>query len=84
MPPMWSYKDNVLSRLEDAARPKSPEQEPGTASYHTPKKTYKPIFRASIFPAKRLETEADVDAYVEQMRKQLLAYMKGSDGIELK
>ena len=84
MPPMWSYKDNVLSRLEDAALPKSPEQEQGTANYHTPKKTYKPIFRASIFPARRLETEADVNAYVEQMRKQLLAYMKGSDGIELK
>ena len=84
MPPMWSYKDNVLSRLEDAARPKPPAPAPGPAPSPTPKKTYKPIFRASIFPAKRLETEADVDAYVEQMRKQLLAYMKGSDGIELK
>ena len=84
MPPMWSYKDNVLSRLEDAARPKPPAPAPGPSPSPTPKKTYKPIFRASIFPAKRLETEADVDAYVEQMRKQLLAYMKGSDGIELK
>ena len=84
MPPMWSYKDNVLSRLEDAARPKPPAPAPGPSPSPTTKKTYKPIFRASIFPAKRLETEADVDAYVEQMRKQLLAYMKGSDGIELK
>ena len=84
MPPMWSYKDNVLSRLEDAARPKPPAPTPGPSPSPTPKKTYKPIFRASIFPAKRLETEAYVDAYVEQMRKQLLAYMKGSDGIELK
>ena len=84
MPPMWSYKDNVVSRLEDAARPKPPAPAPGPAPAPTPKKTYKPIFRASIFPAKRLETEADVNAYVEQMRKQLLAYMKGSDGIELK
>ncbi len=82
MPPMWSYTDSVLSSLEDAARPKPPA--PGTASAPTPKKTYKPIYRQSIFPAKRLESEDEINAYVEQMRKQLLAYMKGSDGIDLK
>ena len=49
-----------------------------------PKKMIKSIYRQSIFPAKRLESESDIDAYVEQMRKQLLAYMKGSDGIDLK
>lgn len=31
-----------------------------------------------------LEHLSEIDAYVEQMRKQLLAYMKGSDGIDLK
>ena len=35
-------------------------------------------------PPKRLMSEADINAYVEQMRSQLLAYMKGSDGIDLK
>ena len=49
-----------------------------------PKKLIKAIYRQSIFPAKRLESEEDVNAYVEQMRSQLLAYMKGSDGIDLK
>ena len=84
MPPMWTYKDDTLRRIEGIVTPKpapTPNPNPGSVKL---KKMIKPIYRQSIFPAKRLESEDEINAYVEQMRKQLLAYMKGSDGIDLK
>lgn len=84
MPPMWTYKDDTLRRIEGIVTPKpapTPNPNPGPVKL---KKMIKPIYRQSIFPAKRLESEDEINAYVEQMRKQLLAYMKGSDGIDLK
>ena len=84
MPPMWTYKDDTLRRMEGIVTPKptpTPNPTPGPVK---PKKMIKSIYRQSIFPAKRLESEDEINAYVEQMRKQLLAYMKGSDGIDLK
>lgn len=84
MPPMWTYKDDTLHRIEGIIAPKpTPAPNPNPAPVK-PKKLIKPIYRQSIFPAKRLESEDEINAYVEQMRKQLLAYMKGSDGIDLK
>jgi len=85
MPPMWTYKDDTLRHLEAVTRPEPPKPvDPKPDNTPKPKKMIKSIYRQSIFPAKRLESESDIDAYVEQMRKQLLAYMKGSDGIDLK
>ena len=85
MPPMWTYKDDALRHLEAVTRPEPPKKpDPKPNDPPKPKKMIKSIYRQSIFPAKRLESESDIDAYVEQMRKQLLAYMKGSDGIDLK
>lgn len=84
MPPMWMYKDDTLRRIEGIVTPKptpTPNPPPGPVK---PKKMIKSIYRQSIFPAKRLESEDEINAYVELMRKQLLAYMKGSDGIDLK
>lgn len=48
-----------------------------------PNKVYRSIHKAS-FPAPTLESEADVDSYVENIRKLLLRMMKGQDGIKLK
>ena len=48
-----------------------------------PKKIIKAYNRSIVFPAKQLETEADVDAYVEQVRAQLKQLTKGCDGIKL-
>lgn len=78
MPPMWTYKDETLQRIEVIVAPK-PNPDPVK-----PKKLIKSIYRQSIFPARRLESEEEINAYVEQMRQQLLSYMKGSDGIDLK
>ena len=45
---------------------------------------YKPIFRQSLLKAARLESDAEIDAYVDKLRDQLKTLLKGSDGIELK
>lgn len=86
MPPMWTYKDDTLRHLEAVTRPEPPKSVTPSKPNDPPKpkKMIKSIYRQSIFPAKRLESEDEINAYVEQMRKQLLAYMKGSDGIDLK
>ena len=84
MPPMWTYKDDTLRLLEALTKPVPPTPPVSPSDPPKPKKLIKAIYRQSIFPAKRLMSEADINAYVEQMRTQLLAYMKGSDGIDLK
>ena len=84
--PMWNYRDDTVSKIEHALMPpKSVEskhwEEPVTPPV---KKTYKPIFRQSLLKATTLETEEDIDAYVDKLRDQLKALIKGVDGIELK
>ena len=37
-----------------------------------------------VFPAKRLESESDIDAYVEKVREQLKILLRNCDGIQLK
>ena len=84
MPPMWTYKDDTLHHIESATRVSAPPRVEPVSGPAKPKKLIKAIYRQSIFPAKRLESEEDINAYVEQMRTQLLAYLKGSDGVDLK
>ena len=43
----------------------------------------KKIARQQMFPAKVLKSEEDIDAYVENIRKQMKQYMQGSDGIQI-
>lgn len=55
----------------------------GTEKPSQPKKIIKSLNRQVVFPAKRLESESDVDEYVEKMRTQLKQLMKNCDGIQL-
>ena len=86
--PMWNYRDETVSKIESAMKPPAPvEPRPTTTPINpTPAKTktYKPIFRQSLLKATTLESEADIDAYVDKLRDQLKTLIKGSDGIELK
>ena len=77
---MWGYRDNALSEIEAAQKTEVP------AAPVTPKptKNYKQVYRQSLLKATRLENNADIDAYVENIRGQLKAFLKGTDGIELK
>ena len=47
------------------------------------KKVIKTIHRQAMFPAKTLESEAEIDAYVEKIREQMKRLLNGCDGIRL-
>lgn len=84
IPPMLQYKDVTMEKLEVAKQPpRTPEQNAGTTQPHAPKKVYKAINRFVVFPAKQLESEEDVDQYVEKIRAQLKQLLQGCDGIKL-
>jgi hypothetical protein len=88
--PMWNYRDDAVTRI--AAIKKPQEQTKPTAEKEAAQdktkisqpKNYKPIFRQSLLKSARLESEADIDAYVDKLREQLKVLLKGTDGIELK
>ena len=85
IPPMLQYKDTACEKLENLKRPIEPPKpatptKPGPAA---PKKIIKAYNRSIVFPAKQLETEADVDAYLDKVRDQLKQLLKGCDGIRL-
>ena len=97
IPPMLQYKDTSVDRLEVLLAPPAPPKPPvnvvreGGSTYGPssttppqPKKIIKPYNRQVIFPAKRLESEADIDTYVEKIRDQLKQLLKNCDGIQLK
>lgn len=83
--PMWNYRDETVSKIEVSKRPPKPvDPKPVDPVKPVAKKTYKPIFRQSLLKAARLESDAEIDAYVDKLRDQLKTLLKGSDGIELK
>ena len=89
MPYIIQEKDNACYRIEKQTKPvPKPVTPHPTEGVEDPQKPYaKKIIkynRRIVFPAKLLETEADVDAYVEIVRGQLKMYLKNCDGIELK
>lgn len=89
VPPMLQHKDDACAKIEAMSQPKPPTpvvppKPGGQTPPPAPKKIIKALQRGIVFPAKRLETEAEIDNYVEQMRGQLKQLLKGCDGIQLK
>ncbi|RJV95618.1 BREX system P-loop protein BrxC [Subdoligranulum sp. AF14-43] len=86
VPQIWSYKDDICDRIETAKQPPKPveKKQPDTPANPAPKKVIKNVYRQMAFPAKTLESQEDIDAYVERMRTYLTAMMKDCDGITLK
>ena len=83
--PMWNYRDDAISKIETSKQPPKPVDPPKKADDKpVVKKTYKPIFRQSLLKAARLESDDEIDAYVDKLRDQLKTLLKGSDGIDLK
>lgn len=87
IPPMWQYKDSTCERIESLLKPVEPKQtsivKETSNGYGEVKKVIKAYHRQTIFPTKTLETEADIDAYVETVRSHLKQLMKNCDGIKL-
>lgn len=85
VPPMLNYKDEAVAKLEWLNKPHKPQPpKPGDPSKPvSPKKIIKAFNRQIVFPAKQLESEAEIDDYVEKIRQQLKSLMKNCDGIRL-
>lgn len=84
IPPMLEYKDETCNEIEIKTRPAPTKPIPSPVGKSSPKKIIKSFNRQVVFSAKRLESEADIDVYVEKVRSQLKELMKNCDGIELK
>ena len=91
VPQMLQYKDEACTKIEVMLTPPEPKHEvpkpvinSGIKQPQQPKKFIKPYQRGIVFPSKTLESEEEIDAYVEQVRKQLKQLLKGCDGIQLK
>ena len=69
IPQMWSYKDDTVSRIE--------------AVLNEGDQVIKTIYRQTMFPAKTLKSEEEIDAYVEKIRTNMKQLLKGCDGIKL-
>lgn len=84
--PMCNYKDDTVDRIESALKPVvvSPPVKTGGGDTTPPKKkVIKAYNRQVVFQAKTLESEADIDAYVEKIRSQLKQLLSNCDGIKL-
>ena len=77
-----SYKDDTISRMEAMSRP-APMQ-PTPPAPGAKKKVYKPVMRQLLFPAKKLENQADIDEYVAKVKEDLEKLIEGCDGVEIK
>ena len=89
VPQMWGYKDDTVDKIDSIVHPKTPvtptvkPKEGGVVTPPAPKKVIKNVYRQAAFPSKTLESQEDIDAYVERMRAYLTAMMKDCDGIKL-
>ena len=84
--PMWSYKDQATLSIEAFMKPRAVEPVklmPGGESPAPKKEIIKKVARQQMFPARVLKTDDEIDAYVENIRKQMKHYLQGSDGIQI-
>lgn len=84
--PMWNHKDQATMAIEAAMKPKVTSPAKPVAPDEKPpvkKEIIKKIARQQMFPAKVLKSEDDIDAYVENIRKQMKQYLQGSGGIQI-
>ena len=88
VPQLWAFKDETVERMEALKKPAAPVKTVVTSvsgaptAPAKPKKVIKTVYRQQ-FPSKILESQEDIDAYVERMRSYLIAMMKDCDGIKL-
>ena len=87
--PMCQYKDDTVERMESLLRPQTLEQSMKTAESGVnygqaeKKRVVKAYNRQVVFPAKTLQSEKDIDDYVEKIRSQLKQLLINCDEIKL-
>ena len=86
--PMCQYKDDTVSNIESVLAPPAPKPpvqptQPGKEAAPVKKKIVRAYNRQVVFQAKTLQTDADIDDYVEKIRSQLKQLLKNCDEIKL-
>lgn len=86
--PMCQYKDDTVSNIESILAPPAPKPpvqptQPGKEAAPVKKKVVRAYNRQVVFQAKTLQTDADIDDYVEKIRSQLKQLLKNCDEIKL-
>ena len=79
---IFDYKDSICEKIEALSRTQTYEEKQGAEQ--KPKKIYKTVYRQTVFPSKKIESQEELDEYLEKVREQLSALMNNSDGIEIK
>ena len=86
--PMCQYKDDTVSNIEAVLTPPAPKPQvqptqTGKEQATAKKKVVRAYNRQVVFQAKTLQTDADIDDYVEKIRSQLKELLKNCDEIRL-
>ena len=86
--PMCQYKDDTVSNIESVLEPPAPKPpvqptQPEKEAAPAKKKVVRAYNRQVVFQAKTLQTDADIDDYVEKIRSQLKQLLKNCDEIKL-
>lgn len=87
---LWEQRDNYYKRVQAAVAPvvevkpkpqvKNEVQKPVVKV----QKRYRAIYRQSLLTATKLESEAEIDEYINRLRDSMKRMLDGYDGIELK
>ncbi|MBR3621991.1 MAG: BREX system P-loop protein BrxC [Selenomonadaceae bacterium] len=82
---IWHFKDEALSKIEElqkqTERLTKAENETAQKKEAIPKKIKS--MRRMDFPRRKMTTEADIDAYVESIRKRMKEILKDCDEIQI-
>ena len=86
--PMCQYKDDTVSNIESVLAPPAPKPpvqstQLGKEAAPAKKKVVRAYNRQVVFQAKTLQTDADIDDYVEKIRSQLKQLLKTCDELKL-
>ena len=79
---LTEYKDEACAQIEALQQPAAPRPERGSAPPAS--KKIKTVLRQTAFQPRRLETETQIDDYVESIRRSLKAMLFDCDGIQIK
>ncbi len=85
---MWQYENDALNKIESCQKQKEnpPQKTPTIDPAKDPepkKKVIKTVSRMALFPGKTLETEDDIDSYIEKIRSNMKRLLNDCDGIKL-
>ena len=86
--PMCQYKDETISNIETvlappATKPQVLPTQQGKEADPAKRKVVRAYNRQVVFQAKTLQTDADIDDYVEKIRSKLKQLLKNCDEIKL-